>query len=122
MADKSFEALWKHFVPRDGPPRNAAGEVLRAVARIGHELSVNEGASWDADHDAAAEVIGRNLAAEPLLETQALSAVQRDLASIRELGATQRANTDGAREAHARVRAAVIDWCNRRLSRPSPDA
>lgn len=119
MADKSFEALWKHFVPRDGPPRNAAGEALRAVARIGHEINVNEGASWEPDHDAAAELIGRNLAAEPLLEAAELEALRRDVKAIRDAGAAQKAGSEGAKQAYGRVRGAVVTWCNRRLTRPS---
>jgi hypothetical protein len=51
MNPKSFEALWKHYVPRDGAPRNAQGEVLRAIARVSHELSINECANWDDQFD-----------------------------------------------------------------------
>lgn len=118
MADKSFEALWKHFVPRDGPPRNAAGEVLRAVARIGHEISINEGATWDEEHDAAAALIGKHLAGQPLLEAGRLAAVEQDLAQVRRLADAKQAGSAGAREAMGRVRAAVVEWCNRRLAQP----
>lgn len=119
MADKSFEQLWKHFVPRDGAPRNPAGEVLRAVARIGHEISINEGANWEEDHDVAAALIGTRLAEQPLLDSPTLKALEKDVASIRALGASRSAGSEDAREAMGRVRVAVIDWCNRRLALPS---
>ena len=116
MAGKTYEGLWKHFVPRDGPPRTAPGEVLRAVARISHEVSINEGAGWDEDHDALVAVLKTHLVDGAGIDAEASAATARDLAVVSAFGASKGGPNGAAVEAVARLKACVVAWCNQRLS------
>jgi hypothetical protein len=103
MSPKSYEALWKLYVPRDGTPQTVQGQLLRAYARIGHEVSINTFASWDARHESDLDLIARHLVAAD------------DVARIRDLAATKASHAD-AGEILARLRALVVAWCNQKLT------
>lgn len=121
MAGKSFEALWKHFVPRDGPPRNIQGEVLRAVAKVSHEVSINACANWDDQFDERLSVIGNHLEESKLLDAASFRSLTEDLNAIRAYAAAPAPGQE-PRDALGRVRETIVAWCNQRLAAQSGHA
>lgn len=122
MTTRSFEALWKHFIPRDGPPRASQGHVLRAFARVSHELSINGGVNWDAEFESLLDVIKKSLGDWPLLDPADYQALGDDLDTIRRDATSGSAQGPAVVTAIARVRERVVEWCNVTLTLPPRDA
>ena len=120
MQNKSFEALWKHYVPRDGAPRNVQGEVLRAIARISHEVRINECANWSADFDDACELI-RSRLSESGFDAAAMAATAQQLERVRSLARSAPAHEDLG-SALTRIRESVVAWCNQKLAEQTREA
>ena len=120
MQPKSFEMLWKHYVPRDGAPRNVQGTLLRAIAKISHEVSINECANWGPELEESVDALRRELGAPDALPAAERAAALADLDTV---------NAKARAGAHAelppviaRVKAVVVDWCNRRLAEQAREA
>src|SRR5438105_7569364 len=90
MASKSFEALWKHFVPRDGPPRTVHGEALRAIARISHEVNINGCANWSSELDASIATLQEQLGKPGQVSPDLLDGLVKDLHAIQVAGKLRR--------------------------------
>lgn len=121
MATRSFDAPWKLLIPRDGPPRNAQGEVLRAIARIGHEVSINACASWDSRHDDLISLIEKHVIESGDLDPAERQTAAGDLAFIRAHAAATQVQRSDPTEPLARLRDCVVLWCNRRLEAQKRD-
>jgi hypothetical protein len=115
LANKSYEALWKHFVPRDGPPGSVYGEVLRAYARVGHAVNVNQLESWGPELDQSLDLIRSKMTATGDMDPATLILLEADLAAIRNAGA-RKALSDDVSEATGRVKRWIVDWCNRKVA------
>jgi hypothetical protein len=116
---KSFEALWKLYVPRDGAPRTAQGETLRAIARVSHEVSINECANWDADYETLIDLIPRHLERGWQPATAVIERLRADAALVKSHASSRSAVTPEVGVAISRIREVVVDWCNARLADPA---
>jgi hypothetical protein len=115
LAAKTYEALWKHFVPRDGPAPSVYGEVLRAYARISHEVNVNQMANWGTDHNQSLDFIRTKISDSGELDAPALQALSADLDAVRSAAALKSTSTD-LKPVTSRVKQVIVDWCNRKVA------
>lgn len=113
---KSFEGLWKHFVPRDGPPRTAQAIALKAIARVSHEININDCANWGPESEAALDELAKSLTVAGALPTHQTEALSQDIAIIRAAGIAHTKPGSDVGDAVSRLKAAVVSWCNAKLT------